>query len=214
MINNNKNIKLCKQCKSFIIRHEDEYLKNKTEYWHVACFRTKEQNKKRNKLSNHDIEGLIEEMKQNTIIEENKILNKEKFFEWIQISYDIAMLDNYFFTKIASINNGTYKGLVKGISCEDLLYIFKAKKSNLDEIANKKTSKGENFSDAKSRLNYDLAVVLNKYYDSYRKWKEKQKILEADKIKPIETSIDYTQIHVSKTQIYEDDINSLLDEVF
>ena len=64
---------------------------------------------------------------------------------------------------------------------------------------------------------YDLSILINKY-DSYLRWKEKQKILEAEKETEksqniVCQSIGYT--NVSKdSKADTDDISDLVDDIF
>ena len=64
---------------------------------------------------------------------------------------------------------------------------------------------------------YDLAVLVNKY-DSYLRWKEKQKILEAEKENVTTQNIVKQSIGYSNTQKNNhtdtDDITDLVDDIF
>ena len=78
--------------------------------------------------------------------------------------------------------------------------------------------KGNTF-DNLGRFNYDLAVILAKY-DSFKKWKLKQQIHEADINKQKEEenkiSVDYTKIPTDIKVQREDevDISDILDDIF
>jgi len=106
-----------------------------------------------------------EEKEQKKLNRQKKIINSEKiekeiknqFFSWLKESYDIS-IPKQFFIKIANINNGTYKGLKEGISYEDLLYMFKTKKRELDRIASSKKTQEQGFENNYNRLCFDLAI--------------------------------------------------------
>ena len=116
------------------------------------------------------------------------------------------------------IFSGIYKGLSKEIPPEDLLDMWKRKKNELDRINNSNSRKGKNLIGV-ARINYDLAILLNKY-DSYLKWKEDQKLLENEKQNIINEAnkpkINYDLINksVEKNKNTSTNINDLLDEVF
>lgn len=66
------------------------------------------------------------------------------------------------------------------------------------------------------RINYDLSVLVNKY-DSYLKWLEKQKILEAEKeIEKNENIVGKTIGYVNQKaeKNNSDDISDLVDDIF
>lgn len=66
-----------------------------------------------------------------------------------------------------------------GIPPSDLLDMWQRKIDMLNGIAKKNEVKGIHMQ-PEQRLSYDLSILINKY-DSYLRWKEKQKILEAEK---------------------------------
>lgn len=163
-----------------------------------------------------------EEKEQKKLNRQKKIINSEKiekeiknqFFSWLKESYDIS-IPKQFFIKIANINNGTYKGLKEGISYEDLLYMFKTKKRELDRIASSKKTQGQGFENNYNRLCFDLAIIVNKY-DGYKKWKEKQKLQEIknDDMKKTQTDLSVIKTKNKITNDCNDDIGDILDEVF
>ena len=105
-----------------------------------------------------------------------------------------------------------------GIPPSDLLDMWQRKIDMLNSIAKKNEIKGIHMQ-PEQRLSYDLSILVNKY-DSYLRWKEKQKILEAEKEKETEKSqnivsqsIGYT--NVSKdSKVDTDDISDLVDDIF
>ena len=93
--------------------------------------------------------------------------------------------------------------------------MWKRKIDMLNGIANRNNTKGKTMN-ADQRINYDLSVLVNKY-DSYLKWLEKQKILEAEKeIEKNENIVGKTIGYVTqKTEKNNsDDISDLVDDIF
>lgn len=244
---NKKNLRKCAICNKDINILHDDYIKD-TRFKHTECFREKELTKQKNRLSIEATEEKIKIIKDKMKIEQEEIdrkeleiVNKKKqniknninykqslssLIDYFQKEYDICLTGNekndFFYIRLSSISNGNYKGLKEGISFEDLLYMFKQKRDYLNKIADKKQRQGTGFKDNKARLLYDLSVIISKY-DSYKEWKEKQKLLQSEiqlKIKnENENHINYSYIN---QQIINEknnknnkdiDINDLLDEI-
>ena len=140
---------------------------------------------------------------------------KENVFNFIKDTYDITIIPTTVWQKLSNIYNGTFKGMTYGIPPEHLLDMWERKIDMLNGIANRNNTKGRTMN-VDQRINYDLSVLVNKY-DSYLKWLEKQKILEAEK------EIEKNENIVSKTIGYvtqktdkknSDDISGLVDDIF
>ena len=102
-----------------------------------------------------------------------------------------------------------------GIPPEHLLDMWKRKIDMLNGIASRNTTKGKSMN-ADQRINYDLSVLVNKY-DSYLKWLEKQRIIEAEKEiekneNIVSKSIGYVSHKTEKNN--SDDISDLVDDIF
>lgn len=140
---------------------------------------------------------------------------KEDVFNFIKDAYDITIIPTTVWQKLSNIYNGTFKGMTYGIPPEHLLDMWERKIDMLNGIANRNNTKGRTMN-ADQRINYDLSVLVNKY-DSYLKWLEKQKILEAEKeIEKNENIVGKTIGYVShKTEKSNaDDISDLVDDIF
>ena len=140
---------------------------------------------------------------------------KENVFNFIKDVYDVTIIPTTVWQKLSNIYNGTFKGMTYGIPPEHLLDMWKRKIDMLNGIANRNSTKGKTMN-ADQRINYDLSVLVNKY-DSYLKWLEKQKILEAEKeIEKNENIVGKTIGYVSKKteKSNVDDISDLVDDIF
>lgn len=209
----------CTQCKlTMDIEKDDVVYADDKSYYHFQCLVDKQLNKKRNKLSQDQIEINVRYMQSKNYNIVKEIVIKNKLYIWIQTNYNVVVLPKYFFIKMDSIYDGTFKGLSSGIPAEDLLDMWQRKKNELDKIAMNNVTKGKEISGF-SRVQYDLAIIINKY-DSYLSWKEKQKILEYEKNKVIEEKINQINFNNINRNIdkqntsSENDISSILDEVF
>ena len=207
----------CFYCKKQINLDNDNFIYTKKKYYHFNCVIDEQLNKKRNKIVKEEcIKNAIALQKANQK-EINDIITREKLFRWIQYSYNIVVIPKYFYIKMDSIFDGTYKGIRKGIPPEDLLDIWKRKKNELDRINDLNNRKGKLLIGS-DRIQYDLAILLSKY-DSYLRWKEQQKLLEDEKQNIIaeitKPKINYELINKSiENQTKDENINDLLDEVF
>ena len=140
---------------------------------------------------------------------------KENVFNFIKDAYDITIIPTTVWQKLSNIYNGTFKGMTYGIPPEHLLDMWKRKIDMLNGIANRNNTKGRTMN-VDQRINYDLSVLVNKY-DSYLKWLEKQKILEAEKeIEKNENIVGKTIGYVTQKaeKNNSDDISDLVDDIF
>ena len=140
---------------------------------------------------------------------------KEDVFNFIKDAYDITIIPTTVWQKLSNIYNGTFKGMTYGIPPEHLLDMWERKIDMLNGIANRNNTKGRTMN-VDQRINYDLSVLVNKY-DSYLKWLEKQKILEAEKeIEKNENIVGKTIGYVTQKseKNNSDDISDLVDDIF
>lgn len=207
----------CRICKNNIKPSIDDFIKlNKTFYYHTECYK----NKELDKLTPLEVvEDVIKKAKEDFEIEQK---NKTKVYKgksvktgldtlvvWIQQEYSISFLPKIFYSKMATVANGSYKGLKEPVPYTDLLDMLQRQKPKLDrQLASKK------FDQQLYRFYYDLAVVLNKY-DSYKAWK----INQENNREKIINDIDF-QKRVNETEKIqsikhdESSIEGILDDIF
>lgn len=172
---------ICRVCKEKL-KSKEELMKLNRSYYHVSCYRQKqlldlvdieeiEENITKGKQEYLERKQEIKDKKRESEQSVIKITDgKDELITWVQEHYDITTIPSFFFLKLASIVNGTYKGLREPITYHELLDMLQRKKRQLDiKLASKK------FDNNLGRLNYDLAVVINQY-DSYKKWKINREI--------------------------------------
>lgn len=144
-----------------------------------------------------------------------KEICKEAVYDFIKEAYSLSIIPTTVWQKISNIYSGTFKGMSSGIPPEHLLDMWKRKINMLNSNAYKNIAKGKKMS-PDQRLNYDLSVLINKY-DSYLKWLEKQKIIEAEKSVEQNENIVVKSIGYGKQNTVNentDDISSLVDDIF
>lgn len=232
-----KQTRKCKICgKEFNIIKND-YVKFRNGFCEIKCFIKH----KRNKGIVEDIiqleleellkitkeekrirsEKELEETKKKIKAKSKEINRKEnhnKLVNYFIDTYSIRVIPQYFYSKLAQINNGTFKGIAKGIPYNHLYEMFKIKQSELDRIANNCKKKGNELVGV-NRLNYDLAVIVSKY-DGYLQWKQKQEILEAEAVKQKqeekEAKVNYKYIEKVSKSSHDDDLSicDLVDDIY
>lgn len=224
----------CKCCGEYFLYGEDRLVIQGFGKTHIECYKDKLLENYTEEYVNDRINELInmeKEKKENRKIkntnrlkESNELKEKEKqskeiFVEYIKNIYDMT-ITGYMYIKLANINSGKYKGLKEGISYDDLFYMFKSKYNELTKIYQNNIAKGFNFKSNADRFNYDLAIIINKY-DSYKRWKEKQKIIQSEveiqlnKDKE-ELKIDYSKISNNNKKENNNtyDIADILDDLY
>ena len=227
----------CAVCKNDFALDSIDYIKDKGKYIEIECYIQKELNKGLNIDIVHSKLEIIKktmqvEQEENTKIEMekehnklkakkqevNRTTNKNEFIKYLMETYDISTLPKQFYFKIAEINNGNDKRISEGITYEDLLNMFKKKKTYLDKVASNNVTKGKEMN-GYSRLNYDLAIIINKY-DSYKAWQRQQQLLQADLIQQNnnlkdEIKIDYSKIKSEHSATKSElDIGDILNDIY
>lgn len=206
----------------FYISHNDIddaiYYDKKT--YHSSCFIN--MCNKRSQMKREDVSqkwtwvlNHLDQIRKESYKHLSLAITKENVFEFIKDSYDVTIVPTTVWQKLSDIYNGTFKGMSVGIPPEHLLDMWKRKIDMLNGIADRNKTKGLVMSSDK-RINYDLSILVNKY-DSYLRWLEKQRIIEAEKeIEKSENivgkSIGYTSNKPEKNN--SDDISALVDDIF
>ncbi len=137
-------------------------------------------------------------------------------YEFIRDNYDISIIPTTVWEKLKGIYNGSFKDIGTRIPPSDLLDMWKRKIDMLNGITKQLELNGKHLA-PEDKLAYDLSVLVNKY-DSYLRWKEKQKILEAEKENTttqniVGQSIGYSNVQ-QNNQNNTDDITDLVDDIF
>lgn len=145
-------------------------------------------------------------------------LQKDDLYQFLLSNYNIDEVPQYVFIKLQEVYSGKRKGLTCEIPPEDLLDMWKRKMNSLNKIRAKNIVLGKKMN-VGQQINYDLSILVNKY-DSYLKWKRKNKILEQDVNqihKEILQTVDLDKLSkmaLNQEKEDENDIDSLLEEIF
>ena len=200
------------------------YSKDNKGYYHYDCFIKELTEKKRHPLDISEAVVLADFYYNETLETKKFALDRDRLVNWIFNSFNISYLSKGFYTKLDEINCGTYKGLKNGIENSDLLEIFKKMENKIHNTLGEMIRKGNDFS-PEGKVNYALAMVLANY-DSYLRWKIKQKKNQVENNELIKNMEEKNKINIDeavarnnnirKNNQENDEINisDMLDELF
>lgn len=199
----------------------DNFIRFENSCYHYDCF--VDVCKRRSKRSNAlpkwgEALASLDKIKQESREFLMNELYKDDIFQFIKENYSVSVVPSRIFTKLSDIYNGTYKGLTRCIPPEDILDMWQQKMNFLIKTKMKNIASGKEMSEA-DQINYDISVLIN-MYDKYLKWKEQNKILsqqdnkvDIDILKTVNLD-KLSKIAQTQSQKDEDDMDSLLDELF
>ena len=205
------NVRKCKYCEKDVDISKEEFIKFNSVFYHANCFIEKQMNKKRGAWT---LEQCHEELNKFKEFEQKKTHEKfvkDSLIEFLTNQYNISFFPKYFYTKMQSIYDGTYKGLQKPIPPEHLLEMWQTKSNYLNKINSKKPKPLEGL----NLINYDLAILLAKY-DKFLEWKENQKQEQEQikaRIKEKNNSIKYKAFVKTQSKHDSNDLSDMLDEI-
>jgi len=207
----------CPHCNGCIILENYDSLFYRDRFWHPNCFIEKLTTTKRNAIPLEEAKVLARQLQIDSRERIKELTTKHHLYTWLQSRYDVVSLPKSFFEKMASIYNGSYRGLSRGIPVHHIFDMWKRKRKDLAKINNRNKSKGKIIENI-SLIHYDLAILMNRY-DSYLKWLKNNKIIEAEnkqkEIKSSEPKINFEKIGniVQKKEKEKIDISKIVDEV-
>lgn len=208
----------CAVCKEYINLDTDDFVYVKDKYYHFNHIVEEKLSKPRNKLSKEELVEKYRKIQNDNKKDIEYKKEKDRLFKWLQNTYNTVVIPKYFYMKMDSVFDGTYKGLSRGIPPEDILDMWKRKINELNRINNQNKNKGKVLIGV-ARIQYDLAILLSKY-DSYLKWKEQQKIIEQERqqIKDdFKNKIEFNKINTTNKQDNSNsngfNISDIIDEI-
>lgn len=212
---------VCAECKNEIVLSEDNIygiIHYDSCNYHSGCFKQMCTRKASNKIAKpcwaYALEHLDEITHESKTYYEN-LYTRDILNKFLLNHYDLEFVPPKFWTRLADVNNGSYKNIGVPIPTSDILTMWKIKLHTLDGIAESNKIHGNQMA-AQDRLIYDLAILVNKY-NSFCEWREKQKILEAsEKIerKQSDRLIINQIVLPQETTKKKDDILDMVDEIF
>lgn len=146
---------------------------------------------------------------------ENKV-TRDTLNKFLQEEYGLAIIPSNFWQRIADLNTGKYKQIGTKVPTSDILEMWQIQIKKLNAIAEYNKAHGKTMT-KESRLIYDLAILIGKY-NGFLEWKERQKILQANKEierkKKESDKIITDKIVIPKVKFKRDDILELVNDIF
>lgn len=147
-----------------------------------------------------------------------RFITKNHLIKYLQKTYNVVYMPDYFYIKLDEVFNGTYKNMSRGVPPQDLLDMWIRKQAYLNQKRDWNKSRG-NPIDGLHLIQYDLAILLSKY-GSYLQWKEEQRIAqEKNKIIEKQIEIDIKKLNkivdnnLKEDQARNKDIADFLEEI-
>lgn len=170
----------------------DSYIKVKGKYYHEQCFREYQLSK--GKITELEVNDLIVQFKLEQHKEQQDKIAEARFFEWAKEHYQVA-LNYHFCNRIKNIAKGLDDKVYGIITYDEFLEMYKMMENYLAKsIINK------DFKNTSQRMNYELAIIINKYED-YKNYKSKlaeknhqviniqEKIKSSEKFSSVKTKV-------------------------
>lgn len=217
-----KRERICQTCEETFDLNVHDYVKDSKGFHHTGCYVNVRvcKGQPMDKI-NARVTELKEKMKKReSRIKKDANSPKNLFYKYLEETYDVKSIPPYFFIKVNSIVDGTHPNVSESISYEDLLFIFKKRKSYLDKVHTNNIKKGNNLTGIK-RVSYDLSIVIS-MYDSYAKWRDEQATIAAAALREKREAentikIDYNNIskrNKNNKSNKESDIESIMSDLF
>lgn len=150
----------------------------KNKFYHYDCFHKLCDQKiatSRTSTQWQEVKQQIDELVVQTTKEQADNVARDELNRWIMAQYNLSCMSKRLYEKLASVSNGTYKGLAYAISWEELLDEWKY---YLDEIFAVLRGKELVYEAA---VNYSIAILLSKNAE-YREVLKRKKVEEAARV--------------------------------
>lgn len=186
----------CGMCKGQVVANKqnpDGAVYFDGQYWHKDCFiktcHSRIGNKRFKKYNWQDVLDNITEWQDEARKSMKLAIEKDEVYNFIISHYRISCTNKSLFTRLSSVYDGSYYGLVYPIPPDELLGEWEYYFPQLIEAR-----KYKNMTDDQA-VSYDLAILLTKNAE-YRKMMEKKKVEEQVKAaqKSVEVEIDMSAI--------------------
>lgn len=168
----------CAMCNGIIQidrNNTDQAIQYKNKFYHYDCFHKLCDEKiasPRTSAQWQEVKQQIDDLVAQTTKEQADNVARDELNRWIMAQYNLSCMSKRLYEKLASVNNGTYKGLAYAISWQELLDEWKY---YWDEICAALSGKELVYEAA---VDYSIAMLLNKNVE-YREVLERRKAEEA-----------------------------------
>ena len=163
---------VCKEEVQFDVENSYKIIRYDNKFHHYDCFLNLCSKKKQSRHKGcaqrwAEAEKQIDQLIADTAKRQRDSVFRDKMYWWFVEKYNLSSVTDYFFTKLASIYDGTYTGLAYPISGEELFEEWQYYFDELNEISKNKDMRGEPL------MIYHLGILLSRNAE-YRDIKKKE----------------------------------------
>ena len=182
----------CAMCNGIIQidkNNTDQAIQYKKKFYHYECFHKLCDEKiasPRTSAQWQEVKQQIDDLVAQTTKEQTDNVARDELNRWIMAQYNLSCMSKRLYEKLASVNNGTYKGLVYAISWTELLDEWKYYWDEICAVLGGKELVYE------AAVNYSIAILLSKNAE-YREILKRREAEEAAR----------------KVEVRNDDIDSI-----
>ena len=206
----------CAMCNGIIQidrNNSNNAIKYKKKFYHYDCFHKLCDEKiasPRTSTQWQEVKLQIDELVAQTTKEQADNVIRDELNRWVMARYNLSCISKRLYEKLASVNNGTYKGLAYAISWQELLDEWKY---YWDEICGVLRGKELVYEAA---VNYSIAILLRKNAE-YREMLKRREVEEETRKVQRENDIDSVALEMiqknSNRNIYRNRRVELFKEV-
>ena len=171
----------CAMCNGIIQidkNNTNKAIQYKKQFYHYDCFHKLCDEKiasPRTSTQWQEVKQQIDEFVAQTTKEQADNVARDDLNKWIMSQYNLSCMSNRLYEKLASVNNGTYKGLAYAISWAELLDEWKYYWDEICAVLRGKELVYE------AAVNYSIAILLSKNAE-YREMLKRRKVEEEARV--------------------------------
>lgn len=211
----------CKNAINIDKNNVKDVLQFQNKYYHSECFKNMATEKAASKRSKPQVwKDALERMWELETETKNVLeytFARDELHFWLLENYNITTTPSWFWTIVADLHNGIYKGKrCKPVPIRTLCECWKWGQQKLNEINQNNKSHNKGPASDNERLRYDLAILVLRV-PQFLAYKEKQKAAEIERQREMKENIkvDYSKIVNNTIQNNNlQDISSLVDDIF
>jgi len=219
----------CKLCKRIVNIGDIDYneltckrVNGKLEFTHINCWVEVEFAKKANKNTKKKLVENAKRRAQKYKADIDHLIVSKRLVHWLGGAYSAVSIPKWIISNIEDIGAGVYKNISSPIPLSDLFEMWQRYKHELDRIALYNQNKGKDMGmQGAKRMNYDLAILVNKY-DDFVEWRESErarKLAHDEEIKNKRNDVNYDKLASTKKKSKKEDkddfkIEDILDDIW
>ena len=188
----------CAMCSGIIQidkNNTNKAIQYKNKFYHYNCFHKLCDEKITSPHASvqwQEVKQQIDELVAQTTKEQADNVARDDLNKWIMSQYNLSCMSKRLYEKLASVNNGTYKGLAYAISWAELLDEWKYYWGDICGVLRGKELVYE------AAVNYSIAILLSKNAE-YREMLKRRKVEEEVRRTQSENDIDSVALEMMQS---------------